>query len=103
MRLDINYKKKNCKKHKHMEIKQHISKWPTGYWRNKKGNQEFLETNYNENKTTQNQWDVANAVLRGNFYINKILPQETRKTLNRQPNSTFKTIGKRRTKKKNPN
>ena len=26
MRLDINNKKKNCKKHKHMEIKQHISK-----------------------------------------------------------------------------
>ena len=26
MRLGINYKKKNCKKHKHMEIKQHISK-----------------------------------------------------------------------------
>ena len=25
MRLDINYKEKNCKKHKHMEIKQHIS------------------------------------------------------------------------------
>ena len=32
MRLDINYKgKKNCKKHKHMEIKQHVSKPPTGY------------------------------------------------------------------------
>ena len=31
MRLDINYKKKNCKKHKHMEIKQHVSKSPTGY------------------------------------------------------------------------
>ena len=26
MRLDINYKKKSCKKHKHMEIKQYISK-----------------------------------------------------------------------------
>ena len=26
MRLDSNYKKKNCKKHKHMEIKQHLSK-----------------------------------------------------------------------------
>ena len=25
MRLDIIYKEKNCKKHKHMEIKQHIS------------------------------------------------------------------------------
>ena len=33
MGLDINYKekKKNCKKHKHMEIKQHVSKSPTGY------------------------------------------------------------------------
>ena len=26
MKLDINYKKKNCKKPKHMDIKQHISK-----------------------------------------------------------------------------
>ena len=26
MRLNINYEKKNCKKHKHMEIKQYISK-----------------------------------------------------------------------------
>ena len=29
MRLDINYRKKNCKKH--MKIKQHVSKQPTGY------------------------------------------------------------------------
>ena len=26
MRLDINYKKKDCKKYKHMETKQHTSK-----------------------------------------------------------------------------
>ena len=26
VRLDINHKKKNCKKHKHMEIKQYVSK-----------------------------------------------------------------------------
>ena len=31
MRIDINYKKKNCKKHKHMKIKQHVSKLLTGY------------------------------------------------------------------------
>ena len=31
-------------------------------------------------------------------YINTILPQETRKTSNRQPNFTPKTTGKRRTK-----
>ena len=37
-------------------------------------------------------------------YSNKILPQETRKTLKRQPNFTPKTTGKRRTttKKKQP-
>ena len=27
----------------------------------------FLETNDNENMTTQNLWDVAKAVLRGKF------------------------------------
>ena len=26
VRLDINYKKKTCNKHKHTEIKQHVSK-----------------------------------------------------------------------------
>ena len=33
-------------------------------------------------------------------YSNTILPQETRKTLNRQPNFTPKATGKRRRKKK---
>ena len=28
---------------------------------------EYLETNYNENKMTQNLWDSAKAVLRGKF------------------------------------
>ena len=32
-------------------------------------------------------------------YSNTILPQETRKTLDRQPNFTPKTTGKRKTKK----
>ena len=36
----------------------------------------FLETNDNENMTTQNLWDAAKAVLRGKFiaiqsYLNK--------------------------------
>ena len=57
----------------------------------------FLQTNDNENTTTQNLWDAAKAVLRGKFYSNTILPQETRKTLNRQSNFTPKTTGKRRT------
>ena len=39
-------KKKNCKKHKHMEIKQHVSKKPIGYWINQKGKQ----------KISRNKW-----------------------------------------------
>ena len=57
----------------------------------------FLETNDNENTTTQNLWDAAKAALRGKF-IATILPQEIRKTLNRQPNFKPKIAGKRRTK-----
>ena len=36
-------------------------------------------------------------------YSNTILPQETRKTSNSQPNFTSKVTGKRRRKKENPN
>ena len=60
----------------------------------------FIETNDNENMTTQNLWDAAKAILRGNFYSNIILPKETRKTSNRQPNVTPKTTGKKKNKKK---
>ena len=49
----------------------------------------ILETNDNENMTTQNLWDAGKAVLRGKFIV--ILPQETRKTSNRQPNFAPKT------------
>ena len=42
----------------------------------------------------------AKAVKR-EVYSKTILPQETRKTLNRQPNFIPKTTGKRKTNKKN--
>ena len=67
MRLGINYKEKTVRN--------------TNTWRLNKtflNNQQvteeinreikkFLETNSNENKTTQNLWDAAKAVLRGKF------------------------------------
>ena len=55
----------------------------------------FLETNDNENTTTQNIWDAVKAVPRGKFIDNPILPQEARKTSNRQPNVTPERTGKR--------
>ena len=48
--------------------------------------------------TTQNLRDAAKGVPR-EIYSNKVLLQETRKTLNRQPNFTPKTTGKRKTRK----
>ena len=60
----------------------------------KKEIKKFLETNDSENMTTQNLWDAAKAVKR-EIYSNTILPQETRKTSNKQPNFTPKTTGKR--------
>ena len=59
----------------------------------------FLETNDNENRTTQNLWDAAKAVLRGKFIAIQSYLKKTRKTPNRQPNFTPKATGKRRRKK----
>ena len=42
-----------------------------------------IETNANENTTTQNLWDTVRAVLRGRFIANTGLPQETRKKSNK--------------------
>ena len=101
MRLDISYRKKSWKKYTNTwrlnntllnnqkiieEIKEEIKK--------------YLETNDNENTAAQNLWDAAKAVLRGKllYCSNTILPQETRKISNKQPNLTPKAIRERRTK-----
>ena len=104
MKLVINYRKKKKKLQKN-----------TDSWRlknillnNKKVTEEirkvikiFLETNDNENTMTQNLRDSAKAVLRGKFIV--IIPQETRKALNRQLKSTSKAAGKKKKKKNNNN
>ena len=65
LRLDINYKEKTVK---------NINKWRLNntFLNNQQVTEEikreierFLETNDNENMTTQNLWDAAKAVLRG--------------------------------------
>ena len=39
----------------------------------------ILETNDNENTTTQNQWDATKAVLRGKFIAIKLYPKKQEK------------------------
>ena len=68
-----------------------------GYWRNQKEIKKFLETNDNEN-TVEKLYNTAiqnsKSSSKREVYSNTILPQEIRKTLNRQPNFTPKTTGK---------
>ena len=42
-----------------------------------------LETNDNENMTTQNLWDAAKVVLRGKFIAIQLYLKKQEKTLNR--------------------
>ena len=55
----------------------------------------FIETNGNENTTTQNLWDAEKAVLRGKFIAIQSYLKKQKKTLYRQCNFTPKTTGKR--------
>ena len=48
----------------------------------------FLETTENELRTTQNLWDTAKEVLRGNFIAMTGLPKKGRNISNKQPNCT---------------
>ena len=66
MRLFINYKKKNCKKHKHRLNSTFLNNQQVTE-KSKGKAKKILETCDNENTTTQNLWDVAKAVLRGKF------------------------------------
>ena len=50
-----------------MEIKQHVSKRLQVTEEIKREIKKILETNDNENTTTQNLWDTAKAVLSGKF------------------------------------
>ena len=96
MRPGINYKRKKCKNHKHMEFlnNQQVTE------KIKRGIKKLLETNDNENMTTQNLRDAPKAVLREGSLCNTILPPEIRQTSNRQHNCIPKITGKRITKKK---
>ena len=50
-----------------MEIKQHILNNQQATEEIKREIRKFLETNDNENMTTQNLWDAAKAVLKRKF------------------------------------
>ena len=67
MRVDTNYKKKTAKNRKTWRLNNTFLNNQQVIREIKREIEKILETNDNENTTTQNLWDVAKAVLRGKF------------------------------------
>ena len=67
MRLDINYRKKCVKNRNTWRLNNTILNNQEITKEIKEEIKKYLETNDNENTTTQNLWDAAKAVLSGNF------------------------------------
>ena len=100
MRLDINYKKKIIRNTNTWILNNTFLNSQQVTEEIKRKIKKFLETNDNENMTTQNLWDAAKAIQSGKViamqsYLKK---QEKHQIDNR---TLPKTTGKRRT-KKNP-
>ena len=100
MKLDINYKKKTVRNTNTWRLNNTFLNNQQIAEEIKRKIKKLLETNDNENMTTQNLWDAANSSKR-EVYSNIVLPQETRKISNRQPKFTPKTTGKTTTTKQN--
>ena len=67
MRLHINYKKRTIKNTNTWRLNNMFLNNQQVIEEIKREIKKFLETNDNENMTTQNLWEAAKAVLRGKF------------------------------------
>ena len=77
MRLDINYEKNTVKNTNTWRLNNTFLNNEQVTEEIKREIKKLLETNDNENITTQNLWDATKAVLRGKFIEIQILPQES--------------------------
>ena len=67
-----------------------------GYWRNQKGNKKISKNKWQWKHDNSKPMECSKSSSKSKVYSNTIIPQETRKTLKRQPNFTPKTTAKRR-------
>ena len=79
MRLDINYKKNSVRNTNTWRLNNTFLNKQRVTEEIKREIKKFLETNDNENTTTQNLWDAAKAVLRGKFIAIQSYPKKQEK------------------------
>ena len=69
MRLEINYREKTVKNTNTWRLNNTLLNNQGITEEIKEEIKKYLETNDNENRTIQNLWDAAKAVLRGRFIV----------------------------------
>ena len=79
MRLDINYKEKSVRNTNTWRLNNTFLNNQKVIEEIKREIKKFLETNNNKNRTTQNLWDAAKAVLRGKFITIQSYPKKQEK------------------------
>ena len=67
MRLEISYRKKAVKNRNTWKLNSVLQNNQEITEEIKEEIKKYIETNHNENTTTQNLWDTAKAVLKGKF------------------------------------
>ena len=79
IRIDINYKKKTVRNTNMWRLNNTFLNNQQVTEEIKREIKKFLQTNENENMTTQNLWDAAKVVLRGKFIAIQSYPKKQEK------------------------
>ena len=73
-----------------MEAKKYATKQPIDIWKNQRGNQKLPRDNWKWKHYDPRPMGYIKSSSKREVYGNTILPQETRKIPNKQPNFTLK-------------
>ena len=84
-----------------MEAKQYATKQPMDHWRNQTGNQKIPWDKWTWKQEYPKAMAWSESSSNREIYSNTILPQETRKISNKQPNLTPKATREKKN-KQNP-
>ena len=77
LRLKINYKKKKCKKHKHVEAKQYVTKQSIDHWRNQRGHQKISRDKWKHKHDGPKPMGHSKSSSKREVYSNTILLQKS--------------------------